>query len=213
MRLGFLVGALALAVLVPFLVWGDTFAAWFSRDGSRAWLEGYGGWAWAAGMVLLLLDLVLPLPNTVVIAALGYVHGPVWGGLAGAAGSMLPGLAGYGLCRAFGRGVARRLAGERELARWEGAFRERGGWIVAWSRWLPLVPEVVACAAGLAGMPWRGYVAALACGSVPLGFAYAALGSMGHAHPAVAWGASVVVPPVLWALVHLRWRAGKAEGD
>ena len=42
-------------------------------------LRQYESWAWALGIVLLWADLVLPVPQTAVIAALGY--GAVLGGL------------------------------------------------------------------------------------------------------------------------------------
>ncbi len=192
---------LALLVLIPFAFWGDRFAAMFTRDGARTWLEGYGAWAWAAGIVLLILDVVLPLPNTLVIAALGWKYGILAGGAIGVAGSMLSGLLAYGLCRRFGRGAARRLMGEDEMARGERIFRRSGGWMVALSRWLPVMPEVMACAAGLARMPLRSFVLALGCGNVPLGFVYAAIGHLGHQNLALATLASLFLPPLLWAIV------------
>ncbi len=73
--------------------------------------------------------------------------------------------------------------------------------MVVLSRWLPLMPEVVACLAGLSGMPFRRFLVALACGSVPLGFAFAAIGATGREAPWVALAVSAGLPPVLWALV------------
>jgi len=61
-----------------------------------------------------------------------------------------------------------------------------------------VLPEAVACLAGLVGMPWRTFVVALACGSVPLGFAFAAIGHLGQSSPLWALGLSAMVPAVLW---------------
>ena len=202
MRLFYLFLILALLVLVPFLIWGGWFEEMFSWEGARDWLEGYGKWAWLAGMVLLVLDLVLPLPNTFVIAGLGYVYGIGVGGIIGALGSFLSGLLAYGLCRGMGREAALWIAGEEDLAKGERVFQRSGGWIVALSRWLPMIPEIVACAAGLARMPFRAYVLALGCGCLPLGFVYAALGNYGQERPVVAMVLSLVIPPVLWAVIH-----------
>ena len=115
-------------------------------------------------MLLLAADLFLPLPGTLIMSALGYVYGPVGGGLLATVGSFLGGTLGYGLCRLLGRGAARRLLGEKDLEKGERLFASVGGWIVVLSRWLPLVPEVVSCMAGLTRMPARSFLLALLCG-------------------------------------------------
>ncbi len=38
-------------------------------------LRQYDAWAWAVGLALIWADLVLPVPQTVVIAALGLLYG------------------------------------------------------------------------------------------------------------------------------------------
>jgi uncharacterized membrane protein YdjX (TVP38/TMEM64 family) len=48
-------------------------------------LRQYENWAWALGIGLIWADLVLPVPQTAVIAALGIVYGAVLGGLLGCA--------------------------------------------------------------------------------------------------------------------------------
>ena len=202
MRLLWIFLILAVLVLIPFGIWGDDFESWFSREGAIAWLERYGSWAWAAGIGLLVSDLFLPIPGTAVIAALGYVYGFWVGGLIGASGSMLSGLLAYGLCRKLGRRAGEWIAGKKDLEKGERVFGgTAGGFIVALSRWLPVMPEVVSCLAGMARMPLRRFVAALACGSMPLGFAFAAIGSAGHDQPLLALLLSAVIPPLLWAII------------
>jgi len=201
MRLWILLIALAVLFAVPFLLFGGEFDEWFAGEGAVAWLRGHGSWAWAAAVLLLVSDLVLPVPATAVMAALGIIYGPVTGGLIGAAGSWLSGAVAYGLCRAAGRPAALRLAGAEGLARGERFFERSGGWAVALSRWLPLLPEVVACMAGLTRMPAGRFLAALACGSLPMAAAYAAIGHAGAEHPALALAASAVIPLLLWAAV------------
>ena len=43
-------------------------------------LRTYESWAWALGIALIWADLVLPVPQTAVIAALGIIHGTLLGG-------------------------------------------------------------------------------------------------------------------------------------
>jgi len=81
--------ALALLVLIPFAIWGEGLERLFSLEQSIVWLGDYGQWAWAAGMLVLASDLLLPIPATAVMAALGYVYGPLWGGLISTAGGFL----------------------------------------------------------------------------------------------------------------------------
>jgi uncharacterized membrane protein YdjX (TVP38/TMEM64 family) len=198
---------LALIVLIPFLIWGSGFERSFSQEGAVAWLAGHGRWASVAGILLLMSDLVLPIPATAVMAALGFVYGPIVGGLIATLGSFLSGALAYTLCRRFGRPVAVRLLGAEELADAERLFDRVGGWLVVLSRWLPVFPEVIACMAGLARMrPWP-FFAALVCGSAPLGFVFAAVGHAGVDHPFLAIALSAGLPPLLWLSVQPNFRA------
>ena len=49
-------------------------------------LRRYESWAWALGIALIWADLVLPIPQTAVIAALGIIYGTLLGGLLGSLG-------------------------------------------------------------------------------------------------------------------------------
>jgi uncharacterized membrane protein YdjX (TVP38/TMEM64 family) len=204
---------LAVIVLVPFLIWGPGFEQSFTRDGAAAWLSGYGRWAGVAGILLLMSDLVLPIPATAVMAGLGFVYGPVAGGLIATLGSFLSGALGYLLCRRFGRPVAVRLLGPEDLMDGERLFARVGGWLVVLSRWLPVFPEVIACMAGLARMPPLPFFAALVCGSAPLGFGFAAIGHAGGDDPVLAIALSAGLPPLLWLAVQPCFRAKRRHID
>ena len=192
---------LAILVLIPFLIWGQGFEQRFSQAGAIEWLRDYGRWAWAAGILLLMSDLFLPIPATAVMAALGFIYGPVAGGLIATAGSFCSGALAYLVCLRFGRPVAVRVLGPRDLMEGERLFARVGAWLVVLSRWLPIFPEVIACMAGLARMPVRSFFTALACGSAPLGFVFAAIGHAGATHPVLAIALSAGLPPLLWLAV------------
>ena len=212
MRLVWTAVGFAVLLGLPFAIWGDDFMRWFTGDAALAWIRGWGAWGWLAVLGLLMSDLFLPIPATPVMSAAGYLYGVWIGGLLSVAGSVASGLLGYWLCRGFGRGLAARLAGEEQLADHESFFRRRGPWLVAASRWLPLLPEVVSCLAGLTRMPARTFTVALLCGSVPMGFVYAAIGAAGQENPRLALGLSVLAPPVLWAVVSPWVRRGRSAG-
>jgi uncharacterized membrane protein YdjX (TVP38/TMEM64 family) len=203
---------LAALLLMPFLLWAERLD--FDNRSAADWLQGYGQWAWAVGLLLLVADLVLPVPGTAVMAALGYLYGAWLGGLIGAFGSFLGGAVAYGLSRLTGRRGAVWLVGEKDLQRGEQLFANVGGWLVVVSRWLPLLPEVIACLAGLVRMRPAAFFAALLCGCAPLGFTYAAVGASGTGDPLLALLVSALLPPALWLVLgrHLTRRARALQG-
>jgi uncharacterized membrane protein YdjX (TVP38/TMEM64 family) len=82
------------------------------------------------------------------------------------------------------------------------SLSDRGGaWAIVLTRSLPYsIPEVVVFLAGIAGMPMGKFLAALTVGSVPIAFAFAAIGA-GWAHePALALVVSFVLPIALLPL-------------
>jgi uncharacterized membrane protein YdjX (TVP38/TMEM64 family) len=198
MRLALWFLGLAALVLGTWLVWGGDWDKQFTLAGSVKWLECAGSWTWAAGIALLVGDLFLPVPSTVVISALGYIYGPLAGGAIATVGLMAAGLLGYGVGRLFGERIARRWLGDRDYEKGKILFTAGGGWAVALSKALPILPEVISCTAGLVRMPFRRFVVSLGCGSVPMGFLFAAIGQAGHAAPGWSFGLSLAVPAGLW---------------
>ena len=108
--------ALLLAgAIIPWIIWGDALDATFTVEGSRAWIAGFGAAGGLAGAGLLVADLLLPIPSTLVMSALGLAYGTLVGGLYAAAGTVVAGLLAYGLSRWLGRPLAVRLAGADAL--------------------------------------------------------------------------------------------------
>jgi uncharacterized membrane protein YdjX (TVP38/TMEM64 family) len=200
MRLALWFLVLGSLILLVWGIWGGQWTERFTLAGSVKWLEGAGAWAWMAGIALLVGDLVLPVPGTIVISALGYIYGVFLGGIFATAGLVLAGLLGYGTGRLCGERRARRWLGEKDYETGRRLFLKGGGWAVASSRALPILPEVISCTAGLVKMPFRRFAVALICGSLPMGFLFAAIGSAGKEAPGWAVALSLLVPGVLWWL-------------
>lgn len=199
-RLWLLIIALLAISIAPFCIWGGWFQEMSDLHGAKSWMESPGSSAWIGGMALLVCDLVLPVPGTVVMSALGLLYGWFLGGIASVAGSALSGVLAYAICWKFGRKPAVWLAGEDGLAKGEAIFRsQRGGWLVALSRWMPVLPEAVACLAGLTRMPFRVFFIALLSGSMPLGFAFSTIGAFGVERPGLAIALSALAPAALYA--------------
>lgn len=206
---------LAALVIVPFLIWGGAIETVMSPEKLVAAFQSSRDWAWLAGLALLVVDLFLPVLGTAVMSALGLVYGWFLGGVLSSMGSIGAGMTAYGLCCRLGRRGARCFAGEAGLEEGERLFRgELGGWLVALSRWMPVLPEVVACLAGITRMPMRRFFPALCAGSVPMGFVYAWIGHSGTQHPLFALGLSAGLPPVIWLGFRALYRAKAVQrGD
>jgi uncharacterized membrane protein YdjX (TVP38/TMEM64 family) len=172
-------------------------------------LRKYGSWAWAVGIALIWGDLVLPIPQTAVIAALGIIYGTLHGGLLGSLALVTSGVLGYGLMLTSARRFVQRFVEPRSLDKMESFFSRGGAWAIVLTRSLPYsVPEAMIFLAGLAGMPIRKYIAALTVGSVPTAFVFAAIGAGWADQPIVALGVSYVLPILLLPIAFYLMRLG-----
>jgi uncharacterized membrane protein YdjX (TVP38/TMEM64 family) len=162
-------------------------------------LRKYGSWAWFLGLALIWADLVLPIPQTAVIAALGIVYGTLLG--LGSLGLITGGLLGYLLMLTSARRLVQRFVGPQSLHKMESLFDHGGAWAIVLTRSLPYsVPEAMVFLAGLAGMPVRKFTTALTLGSVPTAFAFAAIGAGWADQPILALLVSYVLPILLLAI-------------
>jgi len=212
----FLLKVLAIAVVlagvfaVGFALWGDTLERLFSQEACRRWFQEIRPVAWAAAIGLLVADIVLPIPATGVMAALGSVYGPVLGAIVGAVGSAAAGVVGYAVARFGGKRPARWIAGEEELTRFQAFFDRWGGFAIILSRILPILPEVVAVLAGLARMRVRRFLAALLLGTVPTAALFAYLGHVSRDQPWYGMLVAVAIPLLVWP-VFLRFVGRREE--
>jgi uncharacterized membrane protein YdjX (TVP38/TMEM64 family) len=199
-RLWLVLALLLAAIIVPFLLWGSMFETLLSPVALRAFLEENRRIAWLIGMTLLVADLFLPIPSTVVMSALGWLYGPLSGGVLAASGLLLSAQVAYQLSSRFGRPFAARLAGEENLSAGAAWISRAGGACIAISRCLPVLSEAISCLAGLSHFPPRDFFAASLVGALPTGFAFAYIGYIGREDSATAMVLSAVLPLLLWFL-------------
>jgi uncharacterized membrane protein YdjX (TVP38/TMEM64 family) len=108
-------------------------------------LREYDGWAWALGIVLIWADVVLPVPQTAVIAALGIIYGTVFGGLLGSVGLISGGILGYALMRTSARRFADRWMGRQSRHKMESLFDRSGAWAIVLTRSFPTAYRKPSC--------------------------------------------------------------------
>jgi uncharacterized membrane protein YdjX (TVP38/TMEM64 family) len=174
-------------------------------------LRDYDAWAWALGIGLIWADLLLPVPQTAIIAALGMVYGAVLGGLVGSVALITSGLLAYLLMRTHVRRFAARLVGQSALDKMGVFFARSGVWAIVLTRSLPYsLPEAVTVLAGLSRMPFTTFLTALAIGSIPTAFVFAGLGAGWADDPVLVLAVSYGLPMAVLPLVlHLMRRMGE----
>lgn len=191
---------LAALFMAGFHLWGESLGNLFNQGTCIRWFAQSRSYAWALGIGLLLVDLLLPIPATGVMAALGNVYGVFLGTLVGTIGSTGAGLTGYLLARCLGRKVVGFLASREELERFRGVFDRWGGPAVILSRILPILPEVVSILAGLARMSLARFMTALLLGTVPTCLLFSYLGYASRSEPWFGMIAAVLLPLMIWPL-------------
>jgi uncharacterized membrane protein YdjX (TVP38/TMEM64 family) len=201
LRLVLLVLALAVVFALPFLLFGEGFAAALSGEAAMRWLSGFGTFTGLAAVLLLACDLLLPVPASGVLATLGMLYGPLAGGAIGTLGLVVSGMVGWLFGRWIGRPLAARLCTPEEWAQAVALFARFGGPAVAVCRALPLLPEVMSLAAGIFGMRLLPFLIALLCGAVPVAFGFAAFGAAFADRPLLGVLLSLLVPALLWLAV------------
>ncbi len=189
-RLALLVGGFWLSLL---LAAGLLFGLGLDAHLDPAGWQGAGPALALAGVALLVGDVVLVVPSSLVMVA----HGALFGVVGGAALSTLGGLgaaaAGWGLGR-FGDRLTARFAPDEDprLAR----FLKRYGLVaVVLSRPVPILAETVAVLCGATGRPLGPVALAAAIGTIPPAAVYAWAG----AHASAGGSAWLTVGLVLLA--------------
>jgi uncharacterized membrane protein YdjX (TVP38/TMEM64 family) len=212
MRWALLTALLLALILIPFFLFEPQFEAW----GNRLVQPGGGG-SFVAVLIgaFLALDVILPVPSSVVSTAAGVLLGfwtatfTVWAGMM--AGCML----GYAL-GARSEGLGRRIVGAEGLARATRVADNYGDWAILVCRPVPVLAEASVILAGLARAPFRRFVLLTAGSNLGIAAAYAAIGafSMNVGSFLLTFVGAIAVPALamLAARLWLGDRGGAARG-
>lgn len=154
---------------------------------------------------LLTVDLVLPVPSSLVMTLSGTLLGWHWGWIVNLVGSMGAAVLGFAFCRHWGRAAFDRLIGAQEAARIGQFFNRYGVWAILLSRSLPMLTEVISCLAGLSALRFRTFFWLALVGTGPLCLLYAWAGSRSMDPAALGWALlpAFGIPAIGFALV--RW--------
>jgi uncharacterized membrane protein YdjX (TVP38/TMEM64 family) len=147
------VGAVAIALLVPFLVAAPAVDRWFAGFEADAVATVLTA---AVVIGLLTVDVVAPVPSSLVAAFAGVTFGPIVGSLLVFVGLSIGCAVGYVIGRRVGRSVGGtrygRRAGRRVLATAAAIHSRDAAIAVVVTRPVPLLAEATVVVAGLSGM-------------------------------------------------------------
>lgn len=187
--------ALVAIVVVPFLLFGTSLEAWtfglITPAQSKWFIAG-------AGVVLLVLDVLLPIPSTFVASGLGAMLGAPLGILVTTIGLTAGCAVGFFLGRFLGHDFVQRELGFADFNYLADLLRRYGLPVLAICRPVPVLAEATVIAAGIMGM--RTGPVLLVTSLANLGFAtvYAGLGASaeGTSGFLLAFAASLALPGI-----------------
>ena len=160
-------------VLLPFLLFAEQFNA-FAAQLTRG---GYARWLVAVGVFgLLALDVLLPVPSSIVSTAAGLLLGFVAGALTVWTGMMAGCALGYAV-GARGSAAARQLVGDAGLARAANLVRRYGDVTIVLCRPIPVLAEASVVFAGLTHAPVTRFARLTALSNLGIALGYTAFGA------------------------------------
>jgi uncharacterized membrane protein YdjX (TVP38/TMEM64 family) len=156
----------------------------------------------AAVVSLLGLDVLLPVPSSIVSTAAGAGLGFLPGLAASTAGMTLGSLVGYGLGRKFGVPLVRRMVRDRDLERVSARFRAGAPWALAAMRPVPVLAEASALFAGVSAVPVPLYVTVTTLANTGISAVYCAAGAKALSAGSffLAFAASIGLPAAAMAI-------------
>lgn len=184
---------LAILIILPFLLFGQRIEAGVDRflvSGPAPELM------YLAVFALLMSDVVLPVPSSLVATAAGALLGFPLGFTAVFGGLMAGNLIGYALGRVLGRPALARFCGT-EL----GPTRQATEVSLVLTRAVPVLSEAATVVAGVACMPIGRFVLVTGFANLGLAAAYAGLGALaaGRESFVLVFLASITVPVAAYA--------------
>jgi uncharacterized membrane protein YdjX (TVP38/TMEM64 family) len=164
------------------------------------WLQGSGRWGAAAlGVFLLVADVFLPIPASLIMVAHGALFGTVGGTLLNLFGGVAASAAGFAVGR-WGSASLHRFVPEDERRRADALLKRWGDLGVVVTRPVPILAESVAILAGTSPLTWRRFLVASTGGILPAAFLYALTGHTAKHMDSVflMFGLVMVVAAVVW---------------
>lgn len=180
-------------IVLPFVALEDAMNAFVPRALERA---GSTGMVTLAVTMLLLADIVLPVPSSFVLASAGYLLGGILGAAVCFVGLTCASLAGYAIGRYAGAPIAERLVGPEPMRRFAALSARYGDSPLLALRAVPVLAEATTILAGTARIAPARFVLLVSIGNAVVAMLYAGIGALasGPASLVFASLAAMLVP-------------------
>jgi len=155
------------------------------------------------GTGLLIIDIVLPVPSSLIMIANGALFGLVLGGVLSLLGGLGSSLVGFWIGRRSTR-LVQRFVPEDERRKADHLMERWGMIAIIATRPIPLVSETLSIVAGGTSLRWRAMIGASVLGLAPGAVIYAATGVYAVTLESSVWSFVVVL-----AVALVFWLAGK----
>lgn len=196
--------AILLIILVPFFLFGESIENWanyFLISSPSKILVSLiiGG--------LLSIDILAPIPSSILSTAGGYFLGFTFGTLVSLTGMTISCIIGYWLGLKFGNPISKKLVGSRELSKLEDLQNKYGDFVIIISRAVPVLAEASIIVAGIGQMNLNRFILLVLLSNLGISLAYAAIGAYSaHLNSfLLAFAAAVILPSI--AIVILKIKA------
>lgn len=168
------------------------------------WMKRGGVLAASVGVGLLVADVLLPVPSSLVMVAHGALFGVLVGTLLSLIGSVGAALFGFWIGRRGGWLLAR-VVTEKERANADYLLRRWGALAIIVTRPVPLLAETVAIMAGSSSMSWGRAALAALVGSLPPALLYALTGAAvaNFQNTALMFGLVLLLAGFFWMIGRL----------
>ena len=163
------------------------------------------GWAPAAiGVILLIADVILPVPSSGVMIVQGAVYGIAVGAVLSVIGGTGATVVGFLLGRR-GQAVLERWAGAEQQARAVALLDRYGVWAIIATRPVPMLAESVSIMAGTGRLRWWQVAWAGAVGNIIPAIGYAAVGAYAatFVNALTVFALVIAVAGIVWIVQYL----------
>ena len=183
-------------LLIPFILFNNSLENWtnYFIQSSPSKL--------AVGLIigtLLAVDIVAPIPSSIISTAGGYFLGFVGGTLISLMGMTISCLFGYWIGSRFGRTLAERFVDQKEISSFESLQEKYGDWVLVISRSVPLLAETSVLFAGIGRMGIGRFLLLTLISNLGISMVYAAVGAYSaHINSVLfAFAGSILLPAVV----------------
>lgn len=154
------------------------------------------------GIALLALDVVLPLPSSLIMIANGALFGMVIGTLLSLVGNLFSALVGFFIGRRSSTWGMSRFVPASQMAEANHLLRRWGMLAIVITRPIPLLSETTSIVAGMSDLTVKQLLVATVAGALPAAVLYALTGTIAATFNDAVWGLGLilVITAVFWLL-------------